>query len=35
MRQRWRCVRDRKGEFTGIRPIKPGGGRRVPAWPCA
>ena len=23
MRQRWRCVRDRKGEFTGIRPIKP------------
>jgi hypothetical protein len=22
-RQRWRCVRDRKGEFTGIRPIKP------------
>ena len=23
MLQRWRCVRDRKGEFTGIRPIKP------------
>jgi hypothetical protein len=23
MRQRWRCVRDRRGEFTGIRPIKP------------
>jgi FG-GAP-like repeat len=23
LRQRWRCVRDRKGEFTGIRPIKP------------
>jgi hypothetical protein len=23
VRQRWRCVRDRKGEFTGIRPIKP------------
>ena len=23
MRQRWRCVRDRKGEFRGIRPIKP------------
>ena len=23
MTQRWRCVRDRKGEFTGIRPIKP------------
>jgi hypothetical protein len=23
MIQRWRCVRDRKGEFTGIRPIKP------------
>ena len=22
-RQRWRCVRDRKGEFTGIRPIAP------------
>jgi hypothetical protein len=22
LRQRWRCVRDRKGEFTGIRPIK-------------
>jgi hypothetical protein len=22
-RQRWRCVRDRKGEFNGIRPIKP------------
>ena len=22
-RQRWRCVRDRKGEFTGIRPVKP------------
>ena len=21
-RQRWRCVRDRKGEFTGIRPIE-------------
>jgi hypothetical protein len=23
LRQRWRCVRDRKGEFTGIRPIDP------------
>ena len=23
LRQRWRCVRDRKGEFTGIRPVKP------------
>ena len=23
MLQRWRCVRDRKGEFTGIRPVKP------------
>jgi hypothetical protein len=23
MRQRWRCVRDSKGEFTGIRPVKP------------
>jgi hypothetical protein len=23
MRQRWRCVRDRKGEFTGIRPVRP------------
>ena len=23
MRQRWRCVRDRKGEFVGIRPVKP------------
>ena len=21
MRQEWRCLRDRKGEFTGIRPI--------------
>jgi hypothetical protein len=23
LRQRWRCVRDGRGEFTGIRPIKP------------
>ena len=23
LRQRWRCVRDREGEFGGIRPIKP------------
>jgi hypothetical protein len=23
LRQRWRCVRDRKGEFVGIRPITP------------
>ena len=23
MRQRWRCVRDRKDEFAGIRPIRP------------
>ena len=23
LRQRWRCVRDRKGEFAGIRPIAP------------
>jgi hypothetical protein len=30
MRQRWRCVRDRKGEFSGIRPIKP---KRVAARP--
>ncbi len=22
MRQRWRCVRDRKGEFSGIRPVR-------------
>ena len=30
LRQRWRCVRDGKGEFTGIRPIQP---RRLAARP--
>ena len=34
-RQRWRCVRGRKGEFNGIRPINRGGRPPVPAWPCA
>ena len=34
LRQRWRCVRDREGEFGGIQPIKPSRWPRVPAWRC-